>query len=233
MLNTTTWIEGQLIERPHRFMVRVQTQNGVVEAHCPNSGSLKDVCKQGAPVLLSVVPQHVERKLRYTWEWVKDRDTWVGIQTHHPNEWVYQALQKGNITEFGIPSHIQREVVVPGHGRLDFLLNQRTYVEVKSVHWRAYPKATAIFPDGVTARGLKHLNALKTLVLQGFEAVVLFVVQRDDCNAVAPAWDVDPQFSKAWVSLKDHGVGCLAYACHPPYNGGVGLSNPLQVLERA
>lgn len=220
------------MERPHRFMVRVQTASGVVEAHCPNSGSLKDVCKVGAPVLLSPVPEDSERKLRYTWEWVKDGATWVGVHTHHPNMWVEQALRDGLITELGTPVVIRREAVVKDHGRLDFLLDHRTYVEVKSVHWRVHPTTTAIFPDGVTSRGLKHLNALKDLVGQGFEAAVLFVVQRDDCEAVAPAWHVDRKFAQAWVDLKHHGVRCLAYACYGPYTGKIGLSRPLDVFEK-
>lgn len=227
------WIEGTWLERPHRFMIRAQTADGIVEAHCPNSGSLKDVCKVGAPVLLLPVRADSERALRHTWHWVRDGEAWVGVHTHHPNMWVGQALQDGLITELGAPAVIQREVVVKDHGRLDFLLDHRTYVEVKSVHWRAHPTTTAIFPDGVTARGLKHLNALKDLVSQGFEAVVLFVVQRDDCDAVAPAWHIDPKFAQAWVDLKRHGVRCLAYACHPPYTGKVGLSRPVDVLERA
>lgn len=214
-------------------MMRAQTTDGIVEAHCPNSGSLKDVCKVGAPVLLSKVSADSERKLRYTWEWVKDQNTWVGVHTHRPNEWAHQALQDGLIEELGKPVCIQREVTVRNHGRLDFLLDQCTYMEVKSVHWRAHPTTTAVFPDGVTARGLKHLNALKDLALQGFEAVVLFVVQRDDCDAVAPAWDIDLKFAKAWVDLKHHGVRCLAYACHPPYTDKVGLSRPLNVVEKA
>lgn len=231
-MQDTVWVEGTFLERPHRFMIRAQTVEGVVEAHCPNSGSLKDVCKVGASVLLSKVPDHVERKLRYTWEWIKDGATWVGIHTHKTNDWVHQALQGGIIKELGIPEHIKRESVVKDHGRLDFLLNNKTYVEVKSVHWRAHPSTTAIFPDGVTSRGLKHLNTLKGLVSQGFEAYVLFVVQRDDCDAVAPAWEVDPKFAQAWVDLKHHGVGCLAYACHPPYTGQIGLSRSLKVLDK-
>lgn len=230
--NASLWVEGVLIDRPHRFMVRVQTHHGVVEAHCPNSGSLKDVCKAGAPVLISSVPDHVDRKLRYTWEWVKDNDVWVGVHTHKTNDWVEKALKEGIITELGIPEHIKREAVVKDHGRLDFLLNHSTYVEVKSVHWRQHPSTKAIFPDGVTSRGLKHLHALSELVKQGFEAVAFFVVQRDDCDAVAPAWEIDPKFAKAWVELKKHGVRCLAYACYAPDSGKVGLSRPLQVLEK-
>lgn len=219
------------MERPHRFMVRVQTSEGVVEAHCPNSGSLKDVCKAGTPVLLSAVPPDVERKLRYTWQWVQDEGHWVGIHTHHANDWAHQALQAGLVKELGDITALKREVVV-ADGRLDFLVNERTYVEVKSVHWRAWPSSTAIFPDGVTARGLKHLKALAELVEQGFDATVLFVLQRSDCDAVAPAWQIDPKFSQAFVDLPQKGVRCLAYACHTPDSGKVGLSHPVEILGK-
>ena len=227
------WVEGEFLERPHRFMARVQTKEfGVVEAHCPNSGALKDVCKVGAPVLLSTVAPDSTRKLRYTWEWVKDGDVWVGVHTHKANDWAYQAIKDGLIKELGPIHEVRREVTVPGHGRLDFLVNEKTFVEVKSVHWRKHPSNIAIFPDAVTARGLKHLNTLKHLVQEGYKAVLLFVVQRSDCEAVAPAWHVDPKFSEALVSLHESSVQCLAYACYSPYHdGGQGLSHPVNVLN--
>lgn len=229
---STPWVEGFFLERPHRFMVRVETAQGVVEAHCPNSGSLKDVRKVGAHVLLSAVPPHIERKLRYTWEWVKDEGHWVGVHTHHANDWAYHALKAGLVKELGDIRKVQREVIVPD-GRIDFLVNGCTYVEVKSVHWRAWPSSTALFPDGVTSRGLKHLKTLQHLVEQGFEAVVLFVVQRNDCDAVAPAWQIDSKFSQALVDLPNHGVRCLAYACQTPDSGQIGLSHPVKILEKA
>jgi sugar fermentation stimulation protein A len=43
--------------------------------------------------------------------------------------------------------------------------------------------------------------------------VVLFVVQREDCTAFAPAADIDPQFAAALREAAAAGVEVLAWAC--------------------
>ena len=51
-------------------------------------------------------------------------------------------------------------------------------MEVKSVTW--VEDGVALFPDGVTARGRRHLEELAGLAARGHEAWQVFVVQRAD-----------------------------------------------------
>ena len=47
----------------------------------------------------------------------------------------------------------------------------------------------------------------------GERAVALFVVQRTDCDAFAPAADLDPAFASAFDEARAGGVEMLVYGC--------------------
>jgi len=65
----------------------------------------------------------------------------------------------------------------------------------------------------VAARSAKHLRELEAMVAAGDRAVVLFVVQRTDCEAFAACHDLDPVFAAALDHAADAGVEVLVYAC--------------------
>ena len=46
-------ISGVFIKRYKRFFVDVQIENKVITAHCPNTGSMKGLLKEGNKVWLS------------------------------------------------------------------------------------------------------------------------------------------------------------------------------------
>jgi sugar fermentation stimulation protein A len=71
----------------------------------------------------------------------------------------------------------------------------------------------AEFPDCVAARSAKHLRELSDMVAGGARAAVLFVVQREDCDAFAACHDLDPKFAAALNAAADAGVEVLAYRC--------------------
>jgi sugar fermentation stimulation protein A len=79
---------------------------------------------------------------------------------------------------------------------------------VKSVTMAEGPRAR--FPDAVTERGRKHLATLQSLHERGERAVLLFVVQRADCEAVEPADDIDPAYGQALREAAAAGVEVLA-----------------------
>jgi sugar fermentation stimulation protein A len=115
--------------------------------------------------------------------------------------------------------------------RVDFLLTgdglPPAYVEVKNVHLRR-AGALAEFPDSVTARGAKHLGELARMVEQGARAVMLYVIQRTDCDRVAMAADLDPGYARAFADATARGVEALAWACAISPEG-VRLDRPLPV----
>ncbi len=96
---------------------------------------------------------------------VKSGKVWVGVNTYLTNHIAERLISKG-LAE-GIlscfPWKIKREQKVDD-SRLDFMLSHEEklcYVEVKNVTW--VEGETALFPDAITTRGVKHLKALTKL----------------------------------------------------------------------
>jgi sugar fermentation stimulation protein A len=71
----------------------------------------------------------------------------------------------------------------------------------------------AEFPDSVTARGTKHLGELAAMVKAGHRAVMLYVVQRGDCDRFGLAADIDPAYATAFAEARAQGVEAIAYGC--------------------
>ncbi len=212
-------IEGTLIKRYKRFLADVRLKNGeIVVAHCANSGSMLSVDTPGADVWLSESDKP-ERKLRYTWEMIRIGETLVGINTQHPNRLVEEAVRDGTIRELSGYAVLRREVRYGKDSRIDLLLEDPKrppcYVEVKNVTMKRdlAPKAPVEFPDAVTARGAKHLAELSRVAQKGQRAVMVFLVQREDGKAFAPAADIDPAYAKALQMATAAGVEALCYGC--------------------
>jgi sugar fermentation stimulation protein A len=134
----------------------------------------------------------------------------------HPNRLVAEALAADAIPELtGYASH-RREVRYGTNSRVDFLLETPgrppCWLEVKNCHLRR-AGTLAEFPDCVAARSLKHLKELTAMVEAGHRAVMLFVIQRTDCDAFSACADLDPAYAKGLTQAAAAGVEVLAYAC--------------------
>ena len=83
------------------------------------------------------------------------------------------------------------------------------WLEVKSATLRM---GNAIrFPDAVTERGRRHLDALRRVVARGERGVLLFVVNRGDGSFVAPADEIDPAYGDALRAAAAAGVEIVAH----------------------
>ena len=110
---------------------------------------------------------------------------------------------------------IKSEQVFGSNTRFDFFLedgDQKSFLEVKNVTLKRKEKI-AEFPDSVTSRGTKHLNELINAVKKGFNAYLLFVVQREDCNKLNIAKDIDPVYAKTLMKAVENNVKILCYDC--------------------
>jgi sugar fermentation stimulation protein A len=201
-----------LLERRKRFLAIVQLENGeIITAHCPNSGSMLG-CKEPGSVVLLSRSDNPKRKYAFTWEMILIRDTWVGINTMVPNRLVHEAIAEQAIPELRGYASIRREVPYGRNSRIDLLLEQDRqlcYVEVKNV--TLVRDRIASFPDAVTVRGSKHVRELVEMVRQGHRGVMLFLVQRCDADAFAPAADIDPAYADELAHGMEQGVEVLIY----------------------
>jgi len=205
-------IPARLLRRYKRFMADVTLDTGeTVTAHCPNPGSMKGCMSVGGRVLLTE-SDNPARKLKYTWELARIGRIWVAVNTLRTNRVVEDALRRNRLVELSGYENIRPEAPMGERRRVDFLLSrgeELCYVEVKNVTLRCGD--AALFPDSVTKRGAAHLDELATLSRAGHRAVMLYLVNRGDCDSAGPAREIDPVYAEKLEMAVAAGVETLAY----------------------
>ncbi len=220
---------GVLIRRYRRFLADVLLdEGGETTVHTPNPGAMLGLAEPGMTVWCSDSGSST-RKLRLTWELVEADGGIVGVNTMAPNRLVAEALANDAIPELcGYPS-IRREVNYGEASRIDFLLQHPDrppcWLEVKNCHFRR-SGSLAEFPDCVAARSAKHLRELETMKARGDRAVMLFVVQRNDCTEFDTAGDIDPVYAKGLLHAAEAGVEVVVYRCDMDVDG-VAIATPM------
>ena len=207
-------ISGLLIKRYKRFFVDVKLNNKIVTAHCPNTGSMSGLLKNGNRVWLSK-SDNPNRKLKYTLEIIEVNNSKVGINTHSTNKIVLQALQNNFFKEFNNIVKIRPETKFGSNTRFDFLIinnNTKIFIEVKNVTL-SRKKKVAEFPDAITTRGLKHINELIKASKKGYEIFIIFIIQRDDCNLFSIAEDIDTSYAEAIRAAFKKKLKIICYDC--------------------
>ncbi len=207
---------ARLQRRYTRFLADVTLEDGsATTVHCPNPGSMMGLKEEGSRVWLSA-SDNPRRKLSHTLEIVEADGALIGINTNHPNKLAEEAIKAGKIRELADFAGFAREVPYGSNSRVDILLETETgpiFVEVKNCHLMR-EKGLAEFPDSVTTRGAKHLLDLADEVRRGAKAVMLFIIQRPDCEVFDTARDLDPAYHEGLRAAADAGVDVLCYDCH-------------------
>ena len=207
-------ISGIFIKRYKRFFVDVQIENKLVTAHCPNTGSMLGLLNEGNKVWLTK-SDNPNRKLKYTLQIIEDNKSKVGVNTHLTNKIVLNALENNLIKEFSKDIKIKPEVRFGESTRFDFLISKKNYkafIEVKNVTLKRKPKI-AEFPDAITSRGAKHINELIKASKKGYKIYIAFIIQREDCDQLSIASDIDPEYSQILSKAIRNKLKVLCYDC--------------------
>ena len=218
-------------KRYKRFFADVRNKGKKLVAHCPNSGSMIGLTKKGNKSWVSQT-DNKKRKLKYTLEIINDGGSNVGINTLIANRIVEEALSVKKIKEFEKIISFKREVVYEKNTRFDFelkTLKNKIFLEVKNVTL-SRRKKLAEFPDSITERGLKHINKLQESIDKGYQAYVLFLIQREDCRYFKIANDIDPCYFNAYKRSKKKGVKFLAYSCKVN-NKFIEIKNKIKIIN--
>jgi sugar fermentation stimulation protein A len=159
---------------------------------------------------------YAKRKLPYTWEMIQisqPKPTWVGANTALPNRVIKAMLAAKQIPELADRYDQVKSEVRYGKenkSRIDFLLTRDNespiYVEVKNTTWTR--GSLALFPDTETTRGQKHLQELMNLP-DNAQAVMLYFVNRGDCDRFAPGDSKDPKYGTLFREAIAKGVEIL------------------------
>ncbi len=206
-----------LVRRYKRFLADVRFDDDGREetVHCPNPGAMLGLAKPGMTIWTSRGGSKT-RKLPHTWELAEADGGLVGVNTLTPNHLAAEALANGGVPELAGYDRVRREVKYGEASRVDFLLESADrppcWLEIKNVHLMRQP-GLAEFPDCVAARSLKHLRELKARAAVGERAVMLFVVQRTDCDRFVAAADLDPAYAEGLIDAFRNGVEVLCYLC--------------------
>lgn len=208
-------IPGKFVKRYKRFFADIilDENNETIVAHTANTGTMKSCLGEDWPVLVSYHDSPT-RKLKYSWEMIHNGKTWIGINTSMTNSLAIEAINLGLIPELTGYENLKPEAKI-GHSRIDILLSnsltEQCYVEVKNV--TLVENDYALFPDAVTERGQKHLLELMELKSKGIRSVLLFIVQREDCQYFSMNNSIDPTYIKLFKEAISKGVEVLVYQC--------------------
>ena len=207
-----TLVEGRFIQRLNRFAALVDVNGKVCLVHVANSGRMRELLVEGYRVMLRPA-EGDHRKTAFDLALVDLGHNLASADARLPNLLVYEALKEKRLSQFAGYDNLRREVVY-GESRLDLALegpNGTCYVETKSV--TLVTDRIGLFPDAPTSRGTKHVGSLLKATREGHRAAIVFVVQRDDAEALVPNDGADPQFGVALRQAVAGGVEVYAYGC--------------------
>lgn len=214
---TTPLHSGLFIKRYKRFFADISLEGSVVVAHTANTGTMKNCLGENWPALLSYHDSPT-RKLKYSFEMISNGKSWIGINTGRTNTLAIEAIQNGTVKELIGYKNLKPEAKI-GLSRIDILLEgtegdpaAQCYVEVKNVTL-IDDDNNCLFPDAVTERGQKHLRELMDLKNKGIRTVMLFIVQREDCNSFKIENSIDPVYCALLKEVMKAGVEVLVYQC--------------------
>jgi sugar fermentation stimulation protein A len=212
----TPLLPATLVRRYKRFLFDALLADGsAITGSCPNTGSMLGLTAPGSRIWLTAHDSPT-RKYPHALELVEADGTLVGVNTGRPNALVEEAIRKGLIDDLGDYAELRREQKYGINSRIDIQLDDpsrgRAYVEVKNVHFMR-ESGLAEFPDSVTARGAKHLDELGAMAEAGHRGIMVFLVQRGDCDRLRLCRDLDPAYAAAFDRAVARGVEAYALRC--------------------
>ena len=200
-------LQAKFLERPNRFIARVDTGVGLETVHVKNTGRCKELLLPNVSVILAK-SGNPNRKTQYDLIAVKKKGLgWVNIDSHAPNKVAREWLDTQHY------DMIQGEYVY-GESRIDFYMEkdeQKHLLEVKGCTLEI--DGIGYFPDAPTERGVKHLHTLIEARSEGYWCSVAFVIQMPKVTEVRPNIDTHQEFGEALEEAKAAGVRVLFLGC--------------------
>ncbi len=204
---------GVFIERPNRFIARVEVEGKTETVHVKNTGRCKELLVPGCEVWLTA-PGTPGRKTKYDLVAVrKSTGILFNIDSQAPNK-----AAKEWLAEQGF-SKVAPEYTF-GDSRIDFYM-EREFPEGETRKYLMEVKGCTLefdgigyFPDAPTERGVKHIRELIKAKAEGYESILAFVIQMDGVTEVRPNVATHPEFGEAMEEAQKADVKILFLPCH-------------------
>lgn len=200
--------EGIFISRPNRFIAKVEISGQTETVHVKNTGRCKELLLEGAKVFLER-SGNPNRKTQFDLVAVQKGDLLINMDAQAPNK-IFAEWAETHIDGLTL----MKPEVTHGDSRFDFYMEaglKRTFVEVKGVTLEQ--DGVVMFPDAPTERGLKHLRGLEKCVAEGFDALVVFIVQMERAAYFCANAKTHLAFAEELSRAKQAGVRVLALNC--------------------
>lgn len=191
-------VSCNFIKREKRFFSYFDKNGHTLVAHCVNTGLMEGLLVNNSPSILS---SKTTGTLSYTWEAVKINDSWMGVNTFTPNRLVSQILQEDFIRE-----KLIRDLKYKPDFSKDNII-----IEVKNVH--LVKDGRAFFPDCISERASRQLNALMILKERGYRCIVIYILQNSNAEVLSVHPTVDKVYLETSLKAAKVGVEFLAFNC--------------------
>lgn len=201
---------GRFLERPNRFIARVEMDQQTVVCHVKNTGRCRELLVPGAVVYLEE-SGNPARKTKYDLVAVEKGDRLINMDSQAPNKVFGEWAGSGG---FRPGLEMLRAETTFCNSRFDFYWEssaERGFVEVKGVTLEE--EGVVLFPDAPTLRGVKHLEELVKARQAGYQAAVCFVIQMGQVKYFTPNDRTHPEFGAALRRAAQAGVEVLAVDC--------------------
>ncbi len=199
--------EGIFLERPNRFIAKVEIDGAIETVHVKNTGRCKEILKPGVKVILEDC-ESPARKTRYDLVSAYKADFGlINMDSQTPNKVVKEWLETKDFT------YLKPEYTI-GKSRIDFYMEkgeQKYLMEVKGCTLEK--DGIGFFPDAPTERGVKHLKELTLAAKDGYHCMVAFVIQMEGIHEVRANLETHPAFGDALEEAKRSGVKVLFLEC--------------------
>ncbi len=210
-MNYKNIVCGEFIDRPNRFIANVMIDSKPCVCHVKNTGRCKELLIKGCKVYLEK-SENPGRKTPYDLIAVQKGERLINMDSQAPNKAVSEWLTLKK--PFGEGWKVSAEKRYK-KSRFDFMLEhesgKKMYLEVKGCTLEQ--NGVVMFPDAPTQRGLKHIEELIECVNDGYEAVLLILVQMENVKYFTPNYATHKEFGDAMKLASQKGVKLMCYDC--------------------
>ena len=201
---------GIFLRRSNRFVAEVEINGKVELCHVKNTGRCAELLLHGTNVCINK-SGNLNRATAYDLVVVYKGGRLVNIDSTAPNKAFLRHLQEKN---FVPEATLIKPEAKHGGSRFDFYVEageRKILIEVKGVTLEN--DGIALFPDAPTQRGVRHVEHLARVVLDGYEAYVVFIIQMAQIQHFEPNYAMHKEFGAALEKAYNAGVKIHAFDC--------------------